>query len=400
MTKVYDAVVIGAGPAGTSAAHALAEGGARVLLLEKARIPRYKPCGGGITERARRASPLVSGFPVETAATTVLVSLGRRTLRCAMPVPIGMVMRDKFDAYLASEAVRAGAELRDCTPMTALDLQASCIAVHTPNDVVRAAYVVGADGANGVTARLAGFKRRRAPGAAVEVELEVVEDVRRRYEQALLLDLQAVEGGYGWIFGKADRLAVGLGVFHADRPRDLRGTLATFLNQHEDLRGGERLLQKGHLIPLAGGRPTHRLGPVLLAGDAAALADPLTAEGISYALASGRRAGQSILAALGGNAGMLEGYDRYIRRDLCGDLRYARLIAALSYRFPDVIARLAKQDTALRAADTGAVSGTLEYRSLLLLMVRKAPKLLHALMTRGQPAAQLLPTESPISPAR
>ena len=120
----------------------------------------------------------------------------------------------------------------------------------------------------------------------------------------------------------------------------------------------------------------------------AILADPLTAEGISYALASGRRAGQSILAALGGDMSMIDGYDHYISRDLCGDLRYARIIAALAYRYPDVVARLAKHDAAVLEADTGAVSGTLDYRSLLLKMVRKTPALVRALWARDYRALQ------------
>jgi geranylgeranyl reductase family protein len=380
--KLYDAIVIGAGPAGSSAAHTLASGGARVLLLEKARIPRYKACGGGITERARKTSPLVAGFPVETSATAVIVSFGSWNLHCTLPAPIGMAMRDRFDAYLAEEAVRAGAELRDNRGVTGMELHDSSIGVDCGGETVAGSYVVGADGANGVTAKHAGFAPWKTPGAAVEVEIEVPERARTPFENALLLDLKAIDGGYGWIFGKADHLSVGLGVFRADRPRDLRAALSRFLASHPDLRGGKTLLQRGHLIPLAGGRSTRRKGRVLLAGDAAALADPLTAEGISYAIASGRRAGESILAALGGNGSPIDGYDRYIRHDLCGDLRYARIVAALSYRFPDVVARLAAEDTALRDADTGAVAGTVEYRSLVLTMVRKMPRLVRALATR------------------
>ena len=385
--NTYDAVIVGAGPAGSSAAHALALGGARVLLLEKARIPRYKACGGGITDRARRASPLVDGFPVETSAGTVIVSYGLQAVTCTLPAPVGMVMRDRFDQYLAEQAVRAGAEIRDRCGVTGIEFHGSSVSVSCGTETIGASYVVGADGANGVTARLAGFRPWKTPGAAVEVELEVPDGARERYEDALLLDLKAVDGGYGWIFGKAEHVSVGLGVFVAGRPRDLRPALSRFLESHADLKGGKPLLQRGHLIPLAGGRSTCRKGHVLLAGDAAALADPLTAEGISYALASGRRAGEAILGALGGSASMIDGYDRYIKHDLCGDLRYAKVVAALSYRFPDLVARLAKEDPVLRDANTGAVAGTLEYRSLALQIARKVPTLVHALLTRGQLAA-------------
>jgi flavin-dependent dehydrogenase len=312
----------------------------------------------------------------------VIVSFGRRHVTCSLPAPIGMTMRNRFDAYLAEQAARAGAELRDRCGVTGLESHASSLVVTAAGETIVCAYVVGADGANGVTARLAGFSPWRTPGVAVEVELAVPDSARARYQHTLLLDLHCIAGGYGWIFGKAAHLSVGLGVFCANRPRDLRADLSRFLQSHADLKGGRTLLQRGHLIPLAGGRSTCRRGQVLLAGDAAALADPLTAEGISYALASGRRAGESVLAALGGNMSMINGYDRYIKHNLCGDLRYARIVATPSYRFPDVAARLIKEDPTLRDVNFGAVAGTLEYRSLVLTMARKAPTLLRALVTR------------------
>jgi len=154
---VYDVVVIGAGPAGSSAALALARGGARVLVVEKARLPRYKPCGGGLTARARRVSEQAAAFVPETAASTLLVAGGGRVTPCGMPEPIAMTMRDRFDAYLAAAAAAAGAEVRDGTALTALEPDGYACRLRVGTESIRASYVVGADGANGVTARLAGF---------------------------------------------------------------------------------------------------------------------------------------------------------------------------------------------------------------------------------------------------
>jgi geranylgeranyl reductase family protein len=387
--ETYDVVVVGGGPAGASAAHILAQGGARVLLLEKARIPRYKPCGGGITARARAASPLVAAMPMETTATAMFVPGGRQEVCCPLPAPIGMVMRDHFDAQLVARATDAGAELRDGTALSGLEQAGSRLRLQAGKDTVTACYVIGADGANGITARLAGFPPMSAVGAAVEVELAVPDRTLARYRQAALLDLLCIRDGYGWIFGKADHLSVGLGVFHGNRKHDLRAALTRFLAAHADLRNGTIVHQRGHRVPLAGGRRTRRHGRVLLAGDAAALADPLTAEGISYALASGRHAGVTVLAALQSSPAALAGYDRYLTWELCGDLHYARLVAALSYRFPDVVVRLAAESPALRDANTAAVSGTTDYRSLVLRLARKTPKVLHTLLTRGSVLSRL-----------
>src|SRR5579872_633315 len=106
----YDVIIAGAGPAGVSAAQVLARGGARVVLLEKARLPRYKPCGGGLTPRARARSSLAMTCIPETAATSLGLRGWGRLVDCELPAPIGMVMRDRFDAYLVEQAVASGAE--------------------------------------------------------------------------------------------------------------------------------------------------------------------------------------------------------------------------------------------------------------------------------------------------
>lgn len=372
----YDAVVVGAGPAGASAAHVLAEGGARVLLLEKARLPRYKPCGGGITPRARALSPLAAGCLPETVARSLHLRGEGRQVRCDLPETIDMTMRDRFDAYLVEQAVAAGAELRDSTPLRAMERMGGGIRVQAGSDNIHTSYLIGADGANGVSAGMAGFEAMAEPATAIEAELAVREETRQRYDAAALLDFAAMRGGYAWIFGKGDHLSVGVYTIDRRARRDLRPALAAFVAGHPDLREGRTLLQRGHRVPLAGGRQTRRRGPVLLAGDAAALADPLTGEGISYALASGRRAGASVLAALQGADGALPGYERYVQRDLCGDLRYARLVARIAYRYPGFGLRLTEEHAGMRMLTAAAISGTLEYRALAGHLLRRVPKLL------------------------
>lgn len=159
-TLTYDAVVVGAGPAGASAAHELAQGGARVLLLEKARVPRYKPCGGGITPRARAVSPLAArATPTtqEARAGSILLAYGQQALSGLVPDSLALVMRDKFDAILTEYAVAAGAELRDGIALTGLERMGVGLRLVAGTETIMTRYVIGADGATGMTARLAGF---------------------------------------------------------------------------------------------------------------------------------------------------------------------------------------------------------------------------------------------------
>jgi geranylgeranyl reductase family protein len=375
MSTSYDAVVVGAGPAGASAAHVLARGGARVLLVERAALPRYKPCGGGLTPRARAASPLVERCTLDTTAVALTLRGMQRQVSCDLPLPIGMTMRDRFDAYLAEQAAAAGAVVHDRSPLSHLEQVGSTVRLQAGSDWVTARYLIGADGANGVTARLAGFGPAADPATAIEAEIAVPEAVRARYERRTLLDFQTVPGGYAWIFGKRDHLSIGVYTLAAASRKDLRPALARFILDHPDLRVARVLLQRGHRVPLTGGRRTRRRGRVVLAGDAAALADPLTGEGISYALASGRRAGSAVLAALGGDAAALETYDAYLQRDLTGDLRYARLVAWAAYRFPEFGLRLAANHAQMRTLAAAAISGTLAYRTLARHLLQGAPKL-------------------------
>src|SRR5437879_2408158 len=113
MTSQYDAIIVGAGPAGASAAQVLADGGARVLLLEKARFPRYKPCGGGITARTRRFSPVCASYAVSCAAEHLVLQIGQQRVPCRLPASIGMSMRDSLDQYLVDQAISSGATFRD-----------------------------------------------------------------------------------------------------------------------------------------------------------------------------------------------------------------------------------------------------------------------------------------------
>jgi flavin-dependent dehydrogenase len=115
---------------------------------------------------------------MDTTATAVLVPGGKEEVRCPLPAPVGMTMCSRFDAYLAEQAACAGAEVRDGCTLTTMDPDGTGLRLLVGRDHVEARYVIGADGANGVTGKLAGFPPIADPGVAIEVELAVSEGAR------------------------------------------------------------------------------------------------------------------------------------------------------------------------------------------------------------------------------
>lgn len=294
----FDVLVAGAGPAGSAAAIHLARGGARVLLADRARFPRDKPCGGGITGRALRHAPCDISPVVERTVHTFELRLHhRRSFRRTSSEPlILMTQRRRLDAHLAEQAVAAGASFRDGARVEQIEIGASGITASVGGDPVSADVLVGADGANGVVARAAGLEEGIVRGVALEgnVSWELLD--RGRFASTAAIELGAPAGGYGWLFPKGDHANLGVGGWAREGPH-LRGYLARL--------AGGYAVDPAAIADVRGHRlPMRRIGAsvpgrdrVLLVGDAAGLVDPLSGDGIYEAFVSARLAADAILAA-------------------------------------------------------------------------------------------------------
>ncbi len=292
----FDVLVVGAGPAGSAAALHLARGGARVLLADRARFPRDKPCGGGLTGRALEHAPCDVSSVVEHVVDGFVLRAGYRARvdrRSETPV-ILMTQRRRLDAFLAEQAASAGADVRAGEPVSEIVCENDRITARVGGARVEVSYLVGADGANGVVARAAGLGDDIRLGVALEGNVGWGELDPAPYRGTAWVELGVVPGGYGWVFPKGDHANLGVGGWLDEGPR-LRAHLAQLAREHGlDL---EALTDvRGHRLPMRAPGARAASDGVLLVGDAAGLVDPLTGDGIYEAFVSARLAAEAVLA--------------------------------------------------------------------------------------------------------
>lgn len=289
---VWDVAVVGAGPAGAAAAQAAAAGGARTVLVERAQLPRYKRCGGGLLGLSRAIAGVPLGPLVRQHVTAATVTFCQRrawTRRHPRPL-LTTVMRAEFDAELVDRAVAAGAELRTETVVTGSDETERGVTLAVRGrDPIRARYVVAADGA---ASRLAAAARVRM--VQTDLGLEGEFPAPPDWASRLWLDWGPVPGSYGWLFPKGDTVTVGVIGDRAYAPALGRYYAAAVAH----LGLGAPLVEGGHHTRVrASDSPlTSPGGRILLVGDAAGWLEPWSREGISFALRSGRLAGQAVAA--------------------------------------------------------------------------------------------------------
>ena len=326
----WDAIVIGAGPAGSAAAHDLAAAGARVLMLDRAGFPRDKPCGGGVLISAAKLLP----FPLDPVVEREIRGFRVRYRRgreyehdFAEPLAL-MTQRSRLDAHLAERAEAAGAEFRQGIAVRGLDGTTA----RTDDGALAADAIICADGANGVSRAALGLPRMRAAVALEGNAARADGGAGERWREHVGLELGTLAGGYGWVFPKGDHCNLGVGGFPAIAA-SLRAELSDYAGS-EGFGGGGLTGLRGHHLPLRDPGDALHLGRVALAGDAAGLIDPLSGEGIGNAIRSGQLAAAAAARIIAGEEADFRSYAEAVEREIEPELAAARDLQALFHASP------------------------------------------------------------------
>ncbi|MGD2183165.1 geranylgeranyl reductase family protein [Lusitaniella coriacea] len=355
---MLDCIIVGSGPAGGAAAYHLAKNGHSVLVLEKETLPRYKPCGGGV-------SPAVAQwFDFDFApAISTTVSKVNYTWTLSDPVevklttePMWMVRRDVFDGFLLEKAKEQGAQVQDGTAVSALEFKNGAWQVTTSQGNWAARYLIAADGVQGPCAELLGFK---APKTVLAAVLEV--EAPPTKPDAAQFDFGSLKNGFIWNFPKTERFTISAGLMgtYKGKAKELQKQLMNYASQiGVDVSQAEYY---EHPLNLWSEKRALHTQNALLAGDAAGVADPLLAEGIRPAIFTGVKAAEAIDRAIAGNSDAIAQYTQTIADEWGQDMTLAQRLSGLFFKFPKIAYKVGVKRPAAAQVMSRILCGELRY---------------------------------------
>jgi geranylgeranyl reductase family protein len=383
----YDVLIVGAGPAGSFAAERVARGGARVALFDGRPASEAKACGGGVTSKALKAWPFLLEAGGRAVTEVLMQSPTGDSVRLKLAEPFAIYSRRALDSYMRERARRAGAHVFDnkVTASKEKDADGLWVVKAKTGEVWRGRVLVAADGANSAIAK-------RFAGALPNAEMEVAFGYRTPLDESddapTVIAFLPGWAGYAWAFPRLDHISFGIATAQdAFDHKALDRMLWDFMVEYYRARGDGQEVEK-HLRGVAE-RYAARIPGLApetfekrrvagddwaLLGDAAGFADPVTGEGIYYALRSAELFAEAFAR------GDMASYEKSWRADFGGELRRASKMRRRFYGdffgapFTDRMIKLARAHPGIRRTLRELVTGDQGYLDLKRKLARSALK--------------------------
>lgn len=356
-----EVAIVGGGPAGALCGERLASAGFRVRIFEE-HLAWEKPCGGGLTHKAIEAYPFLldAPHPKRIVSTAELISSRGHRARFEMSHPIVIYARKVLNGLLLERAAASGCQV-SCSRVTSVDTSGPRVRVRAASDEYLSDFVVLA----------AGARNQLLPGTtalkAQDLEITLGFFVPTQEEIIKVKFLKKFEG-YLWSFPRADHLSVGIcAKMGQTSSQQLHSHLDQFISEERIPMHGAQLYS--HVLPSPQARTLRDRqiagGNWAMAGDAAACVDPVTGEGLFYALRSGDLLAQALIE------GQPEAYPERLRTAFSADLEFAANLARKLFRgdflggaITTRMVQLLNYSPAFRDLIRDVFSGSQDYRSL------------------------------------
>jgi geranylgeranyl reductase family protein len=370
---MYDLIVVGAGPAGSTAARTASVMGLNVLLLEKEVFPRYKPCGGALSDKT--ISLLDFSIPEELCEKTINGARfhfqgkaveSRKDYRLT-----ALVTRSNFDHLLLKKAEETGAKLK-IEKVIGFRERDECVEVQTGSHRFSSRFLVVASGCQDMLKNNIQRKEvRNHYGIYMVTEIESAEqEINDRFNNIVDVHFGVAPGSYGWIFPHRGYYSVGIGGL-ASLMKHSRRIMLDFLKAN-GFNGSYRL--HGHTLPLGGLNRHIATKRVMLAGDAAGFVDAFTGEGIYYAMRSGEIAAKTAAENLSNpDPDIEQAYESRCRRDFGEELRYSLLLSRAMNSYPEIFFRILTGQNEILDKCIETLTARTTYKSFICWLAPRLP---------------------------
>ena len=342
MNYEADIAIIGAGPAGSTAAYLLSKVGLKVILIDKCFFPRDKLCGGLVSAKALRLLEKIFDETEESLNQKQIINFSsnkfefvckkKSLAKCYTKVPTHFVERTVYDKFLLDKALDSGTKIIYGEEVKKVDLDSN-ILITSQGNKINSKYIIGADGANSILRKeFEGIgsidKESWLKNLGFAFETYIAKDKLSFETDTMYLYFGYMNTGYAWVFLNKDKLVIGMGVLLKElNNKDFKTIFNSFLiSLGLDKKTLDDCIKdvRGHPIPFGNFIENPVYKNTILIGDAAGLVNPVTGEGIYYAQRSAEIAVDVILKNYNNPGNLVEDYTKNLNLHLMPELLKTR----------------------------------------------------------------------------